>query len=185
MKIPVGVSNRHIHLTEEVKNILFGEDFELKVKRELKQKGEYASESVLEIKGPVGKIENVRVIGPLRDYNQVEILKSDESVLGITAPIRNSGDLENSGSLLLIGPKGEKYLESICIIANRHIHMNEDDAKLLGVSEGDIVKVKKDNIIIDNVHIKVKSTNELEIHIDKDDALKYGIENLDEVQIVK
>ncbi len=185
MKIPVGVSNRHIHLTEEVKNILFGEDFELKVKRELKQKGEYASESVLEIKSPLGKIENVRVIGPLRDYNQVEILKSDESVLGITAPIRNSGDLENSGNLTLIGPKGEKYLENICIIANRHIHMNEKDAKSFGVSEGDIIEVKKDNIIIDNVHIKVKSTNELEIHIDKDDALVYGIENLDEVQIVK
>lgn len=185
MKIPVGISNRHIHLTKEVKDILFGEDYELHIKRELRQKGEYALEETVDIKGPLEKIEKVRVMGPLRKYTQVEILKSDEEVLGIYAPVRNSGDLEGSADITVIGPQKEVYLEEACIIANRHIHINEEDAKTLGVSNEEVVRIKKDNIIIDNVHIKIDPSNVLECHLDKDDGLKYGIENLDEVEIVK
>ncbi len=185
MKIPVGVSNRHVHLSKEVKDKLFGSDFELQIRRELKQKGEYSSESTIEIKGPLGKIERVRVMGPLRGYTQVEILKSDEDILGVKAPMRNSGDLEGSANLTLIGPNGEVYLENVCVISNRHIHMNEEDAKNFNVNPDDVVKVKKDNSLIDNVHIKIKPTSVLECHIDKDDGVKYEIENFDEVELIK
>lgn len=185
MKIPVGISNRHVHLSQDVKNKLFGEDFELKVRRALRQKGEYASESKIDIKGPNGVIERVRVMGPIRPYTQLEILKSDEPILGVEAPVRNSGDLANSADITLVGPLGEVPVKSVCVIANRHIHMNEEDAKNAGVQNEDVVSVKKGDSVIDNVHIKVKPTHVLECHIDKDDALKYGIENLDEVELIK
>ncbi len=185
MKIVVGISNRHVHLTKEVKDKIFGEDFNLEVKRYLSQKGEFASNSKVALKTDKGLIENVRVVGPLRGYTQVEILRSDEEVLGIKTEERNSGEVNNVPGLTIIGPNGEEYVESCVIIQNRHIHMTEEEAKEFNVSNDEIVKIKKDNTIIDNVHIKVRNDFVLECHLDRDDELKYDIHTGDLIEIIK
>lgn len=180
LEIPVGVSNHHVHLTHEVIEKIFGKGYELHVRRNLTQKGEYACEEVVNLKANNRIIEHVRVLGPERNYNQVELLKSDANYLGINPPIRDSGDLSNSETITIIGPKGEITLPNSCIIATKHIHINSEDYPLLNT--GDIVKVKiRDNIYIENVHIKKKDTYTLEMHIDKDDAIKYNLNNGDKV----
>lgn len=185
MKIPVGISNRHIHLTKEVKDILFGEDYELEVKRLLSQTGEFASNSKVSIKTDKGIIENVRVVGPLRKYTQLEILKSDEEILEIKAEERNSGEVSNTPGITLVGPNKELYVNSCVIIQNRHIHMTEEEAKKFNVENDEIVKIGKENIIIDNVHIKIRNDYVLECHLDKDDEIKYNIHTGDEIEIIK
>lgn len=185
MSIKVGISNRHVHLTKEVKNILFGSDFELEVKRKLVQTGEFASTSKVTLKTDKGIVENVRVIGPLRNYTQVEILKSDEDILGISTTERNSGELNDTPGITLVGPLGEINVPSCVIIANRHIHMTPKDAETFGVVNDQIVSIKKDGIIINNVHIKIKDNFVLECHLDKDDEIKYNIHTGDEIEIIK
>ena len=185
MKVKVGISNRHAHLTKEVKDILFGEDFELEVKRDLVQTGEFASNSKVTLKTDKGVIEDVRIIGPLRKYTQVEILRSDEDALGLTTTERNSGELDNTPGITLVGPKGEVYVPSCVIIANRHIHMTPHDAETFGVYNDQSVSIKKDDTIIDNVHVKIKDNFVLECHLDKDDEIKYNIHTGDEVEVIK
>lgn len=182
--ITVGISNRHVHLNEEDKNILFGKSFNLQVRRYLKQKGEFASESVVTLKTDKGSIPNVRVIGPIREYTQVEILKSDEETLGLKAPMRNSGDLRESASVIIIGPNGHINKKNCVIIANRHIHIPPSDIKKYGLKDKDIVSIKSGETIIDNVHIKSNPTCVLECHLDKDDADKYKIQTGDLISIV-
>ncbi len=185
MKIKVGVSNRHVHLSREILAKLFGENYSLKVRRQLMQTGEYASETKVNLKTDSGIIEGVRVIGPLREYTQVEILRSDADILGINPPVRNSGDLNNSESLTIVGVVGMVTLDNVCIIANRHIHMNERDAEHYNVKNGEIVSIKKDNIIIDNVHVKINPTYILECHLDKDDENRFDIHTGEYVEIIK
>ncbi len=183
MKVKVGVSNHHVHLTKETFEILFGKNAILHKKYDLKQKGQYSCLETVTLKTSKAIIENVRLIGPLRAYNQVEILSSDAKLLGINPPIRNSGDLANSESITIIGPNGQINLENGCIIANRHIHINSR-AKCK-YQDGNIVKVKtKDNIIIDNVHIKKDDTFSLQMHIDKDEASLFNLKNDDIVEIL-
>ena len=184
MKIPVGISNRHVHLTKEIKDIIFGSDYELEVKYPLKQLGQFSSTSKVTIKTDKGKIENVRVIGPLREYTQVEILKSDEDILKIKTDFRDSGDLKNTPGITIVGPKGEAYVNSCVMIANRHIHMSSSDLKSFNMHNGEIVKIKNGSTIIDNVHIKSNSTCVLECHLDKDDEIKYNIHTGDEIEII-
>ena len=182
IEIPVGVSNRHVHLTKENVDILFGKDYELKVRRYLKQTGQYACEEVVSIKNNDKVIENVRVLGPVRKYTQVEISKTDANYLKLNPPIRNSGDLEDSEDITIIGPKGEINCKNSCIIASRHIHINSKD--YLNLKEDDIVKIKvNDEVIMDNVHIKKDPSFVLELHIDKDDASKFNLENNDIVTL--
>lgn len=183
--ISVGISNRHIHLSEKDKNILFGKDFELKPKRYLKQKGEFASESVLSVKTDYAVIENVRVIGPCRNKTQVELLKSDEKILNIDLPLRNSENLYKSASIILIGPKKEIYSKNSTIVANRHIHMNSKEALKYDVKDGEEVQIKKESIIIDKVSIRVNDLFKLECHLDKDDEKFYNIHTNDIVEIIK
>ena len=181
MKIRVGVSNRHIHLCKKDADMLFGTDYEFKKRNDLSQVGEYACEEVVKISTSKGEFPYVRVLGPLRDYTQVEISQDDAMVLGIDPPIRDSGDLENSESVWISGPNGKIYKENCCIRANRHIHCNKLDN--IGHNNRDIVKVKFNDIIIDNVHIKMGDKYKLEMHIDKSDAEKYGIENGDYIEL--
>lgn len=178
IKIPVGVSNRHVHLTKEDVNILFGEGYELTKKRDLSQIGQFACEEVVLLKNNDKEIEHVRVLGPVRGYTQVEIMKSDADYLGINPPIRNSGDLLDSESITIVGPKGEIIRQNSCIIATRHIHINSSDYPNLENNE--IVKIKTvENKIIDNVYIKKDPTFVLELHIDKDDSKNFDLENGD------
>lgn len=180
IEIPIGVSNHHVHLTHDVIEKLFGKGYTLTVRRNLTQKKEYACEEVVDLKANGKIIEHVRVLGPERNYNQIELLRSDAKYLGLNPPVRDSGDLANSESITVIGPKGEITLNNSCIIATKHIHINSEDYPLLNT--GDIVRVKvRDNLYIENVHIKKKDTYKLEMHIDKDDAVKYNLNNGDKV----
>lgn len=185
IKVPVGISNRHVHLTKEIYEKLFDE--ELTVKNYLNQQGEFASNQTLTIKTDTSTIENVRVLGPFRNYNQVEVLKSDSRKLGINPPVRNSGDLNNSETITLIGSTGEVTLKNACIIATRHIHMNLNKALELNFSNNQKVQVKikgEKGGIVDAV-IKITDNGYFEMHIDVDDANAFLINNSDEVEILR
>lgn len=181
MKIRVGVSNRHIHLCKHDADMLFGSDYVFQKRNDLSQEGEYACMETVRVWTNKGEFSHVRVIGPLREYTQVEVSEDDARVLGINPPMRNSGMLQDSESVWVGGPNGEKFIKNCCIKANRHIHCNTLDN--IGHNNRDIVKVKFNDIIIDNVHIKMGDKYKLEMHIDKSDAEKYGIENGDYIEL--
>ena len=177
MKIKVVVSNRHVHLTKEDKEILFGKDYELTVRNYIDQPGQFAANETVTLKTDKNIKENVRIVGPTRGYTQVEILDIDKEYFGLNPPVRNSGDLENSENIWIIGPKGKIYKKSVCIIANRHIHINTRDKK--DFNEDQIVSVKINDKIINNVHIKISDNFALALHINKDDAQNNNIESGD------
>lgn len=182
MEIKVGVSNRHVHLTKEDICILFGENYQLTPRNYLDQPGQFATEETVILKTDKNIKENVRIVGPERNYTQVEVLESDKEYFGINPPIRNSGDLNNSETITIIGPKGEITKDNICIIANRHIHINSKENKFF--KEDEIVSVQYNNTVLDNVHIKIADNYALSFHINKDDALNNNIEN-DSIVILK
>lgn len=171
--VPIGVSARHIHLTHEDVEKLFGKGYRLTKKKEL-MGGQFAANEMVTVVGlKLRAIENVRVLGPTRNASQVEISATDAIKLGIKAPIRESGNLKGSAPIAVVGPKGVVYLNEGCIIAKRHIHMSPKDALQAGVSDGDIVSVKADNergTIFNNVQIRVDESFTLEMHIDTDEA---------------
>lgn len=175
MEIKVGVSNRHVHLTREDVDILFGKDYKLTPRNYLDQPGQFATEETVTLKTNKNIKEFVRIVGPERNYTQVEVLESDKDYFGINPPVRNSGDLADSEKITVIGPKGEITKENICIIANRHIHINTRDAN--DFIEDEIVKVKFNDVVLDNVHIKIADNFALAFHINKDDAANYNLEN--------
>jgi propanediol utilization protein len=172
--IPLGISNRHIHLTEETFHVLFGDKAEFQVMRPLYQPGEFASKHTLTIVGPkLRSIPNVRILGPLRKYDQVEVSLTDAIFLGINPPVTNSGSLEKAVPLTLVGPNGSVYLEKCAIIANRHIHMSDKEAEKHGLKNGDFCKVRisgEKSTLFENVLIRTFSTWKLQIHLDTDDA---------------
>lgn len=186
MNIMVGISNRHVHLTKESVNILFGKDYELTKRNDLTQKGEFASNECVTIKTVKGELNNIRVLGPVREYNQVEISKTDSYKLGINPPVRNSGDILGSEVVTIVGPKG-MVTSACCIIANRHIHINELDALELNLKNDDIVRVKVNSIkggILDDVHIKIKKDASFELHLDTDDGNAFMLKQKDIVEIL-
>ena len=187
MKVKVGISNHHVHLTNETLEVLFGKGYKLEIQKELSQKGQFASTSLVTIKGPKGGIPNVRVLGPTRNYNQVEISKTDCFKLGVNPPVRNSGDLIGSSPITIIGPCGQITLNEGCIIATRHIHISFDDLKKLNLTNDSKVKVKIDGekgAILDNVYLKAGDESSLELHLDTDDANANLIKQGDEVEVV-
>lgn len=172
MKVKVAVSARHIHLTKEDVDILFGKDYELHKRNDLSQLGQFASEEKVTIKTDKGEL-SLRVLGPVRTYTQAEISKTDSFKLGINPPVRNSGDVKGSKVVTIIGPSGIIENKECCIIADRHIHMNNEDSIKYGLKNGDIVSVKTEGVkgsILNNVHIRVADNFVLEMHIDTDDA---------------
>ena len=182
MKIKVGVSNRHVHLCKEDADILFGKGYEFKKRNDLGQTGEYACEEIVEVSTDKYVFDHVRVMGPIRDYTQVEVSSDDANLLGIDPPMRDSGDLENSESVWLTGPKGKIFKENCCIKATRHIHANKKD--LPNHNNRDIVKVVlPDGRILDNVHIKMKDSYKLELHVDRTDATNYNLETGDYIDL--
>lgn len=171
--IPVGISNRHIHLNQEDLDTLFGCGYELNKLKDLKQPGQYAAKEVVTIAGVKGSISNVRILGPVRGATQVEISKSDSFALGIKCPVRESGDIKGSGGICIIGPKGSVVLKENVIIAKRHIHMNETDANRLNVKNGALVNVITSGdrrAIFAEVLVRVDAGFELECHFDTDEA---------------
>ena len=187
-QVPVGVSARHIHLTQEHVEALFGEGYQLTKKKDL-MGGQYACNETVTIVGlKLRAIENVRVLGPVRKASQVEISATDAMKLGIAAPVRESGNIAGSAPIAVVGPKGVLYLKEGCIIAMRHIHMSPADAMAAGVKDGDIVSVKADNergTIFNQVKIRVNDSFTLEMHIDTDEANASKIKTGDKVTIIK
>lgn len=182
MNVSIGVSNRHVHLTKEHLKILFGENYELEKKNDLNQPGQYSSTSTVTLKTDKDKIENVRVLGPIRDYTQVEISKTDAYKLGINPPIRNSGDIKGSSSITIIGPKGKIDLIEGCIIATRHIHILPSQVKAYNLEGIEKVNVKLNGEkggIITNVYLRVSDESYFELHLDTDDANAHFIKNGD------
>lgn len=186
--VPVGVSARHIHLTQEHVEALFGEGYHLTKKKDL-MGGQYACNETVTIVGlKLRAIENVRVLGPVRKASQVEISATDAMKLGVAAPVRESGNVAGSAPIAVVGPKGVIYLKEGCIVAMRHIHMSPADASAAGVSDGDIVSVKADNergTIFNQVKIRVDKSFTLEMHIDTDEANAGKIKTGDMVAIIK
>lgn len=187
--VPVGVSNRHIHLTAADVETLFGKGYELTPLKDLSQPGQFACKETLTIVGPsLRPIENVRVLGPVRKASQVEISRTDSFTLKVKPPVRESGDIAGSAPITIIGPKGVVTLKEGCIIANRHIHMSIEDGVKFGLKDGDYVDVEaggERRTKFYDVQIRVHKDFRLEMHIDTDDANAAGIGNGAKVKIVK
>ena len=174
LRIPVAISARHVHLTQEAVEALFGEGYELTERNPLSQPGQFACNETVTVVGPKRRIEKVRVLGPTRSKNQVEISRTDEFFLGIDAPVRASGDVANTPGCLLIGTGGELQLDQGVICAWRHIHMTTEDAARFGVKDRDVVEVAVEsegrNLVFGDVLIRVKDSYRLEMHIDTDEG---------------
>ena len=187
-QVPVGVSARHIHLTQQDVETLFGEGYQLTKKKDL-MGGQFASNETVTIVGlKLRAIENVRVLGPVRKASQVEISSTDAMKLGINAPVRESGNVAGSAPIAVVGPKGAIYMKEGCIVAMRHIHMSPADAAAAGVHDGDIVSVKAENergTVFNQVKIRVDKSFTLEMHIDTDEANASKIKTGDRVTILK
>ncbi len=185
--IPVGISNRHIHLCREHIDILFGENYQLSPIKDLSQPGQYACKELLTIVGPSLKpIENVRVLGPERSKSQVEISRTDSFTLKVKPPVRESGNIVGSAPITIIGPKGVVTLKEGCIIANRHIHMSLEDGANFGVKDGDFVTVDaigERRTRFFDVQVRVDKNFRLEMHLDTDDANAAGLKNGSKVKI--
>lgn len=172
-KIPIGVSNKHVHLSEKDFKALFGEDAELTVKSNLGQPGQFASNELVTIRGKKGQFEKVRILGPYRKESQVEISLTDSFKLGVKPIIAESGKLEGTSGIEIIGPKGVIKLDIGTIVALRHIHMTPEDAKKWNVYDGEFVDVAiygKRKAVIGNVLIRVSDKYALEMHLDTDEA---------------
>jgi acetate kinase len=173
-KIPVAISARHIHLTQQSVDVLFGPGYQLTRRNDLSQPGQFACNETLTVVGPKNSIERVRILGPLRPQDQVEVSRTDEFFLGLDAPIRASGDVKNTPGITLVGPKGKVDLKQGVICAWRHIHMTPADAEHFGVQDRDIVEVAiagtGRDLIFGDVLVRVHSSFALEMHLDTDEA---------------
>ncbi len=188
-KIPVGISGRHLHLTQEHLEILFGKGYQLTVMKELSQPGQYAAEEKVDVVSPDGKLlAGVRILGPVRPASQVEISKSDAIRFKFVAPVRSSGDVKGSGAATLIGPKGQVSISEGVIIADRHIHFSPEEAKEFGVVDRQMVSIKIGGIkpgILDNVLCRVHPQFRLDCHLDTDDGAAFMLSTGDTVELVK
>ncbi|MGL5698013.1 MAG: phosphate propanoyltransferase [Kluyvera sp.] len=187
-EIPVGISNRHVHLAQIDVEALFGKGYTLTPFKPLRQPGQFAAEECVTIVGPKGSLTHVRVLGPTRPVSQLEVSRADCFALGIKAPVRESGQLDNAGSALLIGPAGHVELRSQVICAWRHIHMSPADARRLNVSNGQKVSVRSHGerqLTFDEVVVRVRDDFALEFHIDTEEANAAGLKNGVPVTLVR
>ncbi|WP_102401203.1 phosphate propanoyltransferase [Haloimpatiens massiliensis] len=187
-EIPVGISNRHVHLSQRDLECIFGKNYQLTKLKDLSQPGQYACKEVVTVCGPKGAIEKVRILGPVRSKTQVEVLAGDCIKLGAVSHVRLSGDLSRTPGITLVGPKGSVQIEEGLVVAQRHIHMTPEDAKNLGVCDGDIVSIKFDDFrggIYSNVAIRANDASKLECHLDIEEANAMGINSKSKITIVK
>lgn len=186
--IPVGVSNRHIHISQEDLDTLFGKGYQLTKVKDLGQPGQYACKEYVIIAGPRSAIEKVRILGPVRKETQVEVLSSDCRKLGIPAVVRQSGDMAGAPGITMVGPKGSVYRDECAIVALRHIHMSPADAEHYGIKDGQIVKIKfggQRGGIYDKVVCRVSSTAALELHLDVEEANALCVDETSKFKIIK
>ncbi len=184
MKVKLGISNHHVHLTKEDYEYLF-QDEPLNIRNKLYQPNQFASDKTVTIKGPKNTISNVRVVGPLRDYTQVEISKTDSYILGINPPVKDSGDLKEAKEITIIN-NNRQLTRKACIIATRHIHITKEEQEKYNLPK--IVKIQVNGekpAIIENVKLKVSPNSKLELHLDTDDANANLLEQGIELEIIK
>lgn len=187
-KILIEVSARHIHLSQDDLEILFGNGYELSEYKKLSQTGEFAAEEKLVIVGPKSKIKGVRIIGPVRTDTQVEVSKTDGHKLGVIPPVRVSGDIKGTPGIKIIGPGGEVELEKGLILTQRHIHMSEADANKYNVHNQQEVSVKVEGereLIFNKVIVRVKDNFNTSFQIDTDEANAGLINNGDSGELIK
>jgi len=179
MRIPVAISARHVHLSQDTIERLFGAGYQLHLRASLSQPGQFAAEETITLVGPRGRLEHVRVLGPPRAADQVEISRTDETLLGLDAPLRLSGDLDGTPGIWLEGPVGHVTLARGVVCALRHIHMNPRDAKRLGVRDHDVVEVAVGgngrDIVFGDVVVRVAPDYRLELHLDTDEGNAAGV----------
>ncbi len=183
----VNVSNRHIHLSQEDLEALFGKGYELKKLKDLMQTGQYAAEETVTLSGPKGEIPRVRILGPVRAETQIEISGTDQFVLGVRVPVRASGRLEGTPGIRIIGPENEVTLEKGVIRALRHVHMHPSDADRIGVHSGEMVNVRLSgdrSTICEGVLLRATESSMLEMHIDTDEANAAGLASKSTGQIL-
>lgn len=182
LAIPVGISNRHVHLSREDMDALFGYGSSLTRMKAVKQPGQYAAEETVTLRGPKGELTRVRVLGPLRSATQIEISVSDSFVLGVKAPVRMSGDLHDSTGIEIIGPHGRVTKTDGVIVAWRHIHISPAEARQYGLRDGMEIDVQIDGLrggILSHVVVRVSTDAVLEMHIDVEEANGFGLRNGD------
>lgn len=187
MKLPIALSNKHVHLSQGDIETLFGSGHQLTHFKPLSQPGQFACEEKVDLVGPKGTIKGVRVLGPARPATQVEISLADGFALGVKAPIKESGDIEGTPGLKLVGPAGEVELEKGVIVASRHIHMSLDDAAKFGVQDKQIVKVKTFGpraIVFENVLVRANEKFALEMHVDIEEGNAAGVRNGELVELI-
>ena len=187
MKLPIALSNKHIHLSQADLEALFGEGYELTHKKDLSQPGQFACEEMVEVVGPKGSTK-MRVLGPVRPESQVEVSLADARGLGIAVPVRQSGDVEGTPGCKLVGPKGEVEMSRGVIVAARHIHMSLEDAEKFGVKDKDIVSVQTQGeraLLFNNVLVRAHAALALVQHDDLEEGNAAGVKNGDLVELVK
>jgi putative phosphotransacetylase len=188
VKVPIGVSGRHAHVSREHLNILYGEGYELTSIKELSQPGQFAAQETIDLVTEKGSFKNVRILGPVRSQSQVEIALTDAVKLGIKPPVRDSGDLKGSPGVTLVGPKGSVQLNEGVIAACRHIHMTPEDAVRMNVTDKEIVQVRcggERGLLFDQVLVRVSPSYQLEMHIDTDEGNAAMIKTGELVNVIK
>lgn len=179
-KVLVEISARHLHLSQEDLEALFGKGYELTVKKELSQPGQFACEERVRVVGSKGEFPAVSILGPCRKETQIELSLTDARSIGVAAPVRESGDIEGSGACKLVGPAGEVELTKGVIAAKRHIHATTADAEKMGLANGEIVSVEIPtangrNLTFGDVVVRVSDSYALAMHIDTDEANAAGM----------
>lgn len=188
MKLPIALSNRHIHLSKEHIEILFGAGYELTHLKDLSQPGQFACDEKVDIQGPKGTLKGVRVLGPARGNTQVEISKADGFTLGVKSPVRDSGDVEGTPGATIIGPNGSVEISEGVIVAARHIHMHTSDAEKFEVKDKERVSIRtfgERALVFENVLIRVSPSFALEMHVDTEEGNAAGVKNGELVELIK
>ncbi|WP_028560038.1 phosphate propanoyltransferase [Paenibacillus pinihumi] len=175
--VPVGVSARHIHLSQEHVEQLFGAGYQLTEMKPLSQPGQYAANETVAVVGSKGSFGKVRILGPARKQTQLEVSRTDAFALGVNPPVRESGSIAGTPGITIQGPAGEVVLEEGVIVAARHIHFHTSDAEKWGIADKQLLQVKLEGergLILDNVIARVSADFALDMHIDTDEANAAG-----------
>jgi len=179
-KVPIGLSNKHIHVSQADLEVLFGKGYQLTPMKDLSQPGQYAAEEKIDVVGPKGTLKGIRILGPVRPETQLEVSVGDGFCLGVQAPLRNSGDIVDTPGVKLIGPAGEVEISKGAIVAARHIHMSTEEGAAYGLKDKDVVCVKLDGprgLTFDNVLVRVHPDFKLDMHLDVEEGNAAGAKN--------
>lgn len=186
-EVPIGVSARHIHLSQEHVELLFGEGYALTEMKPLSQPGQYAANETVAVFGPKGNFAKVRILGPVRKQTQLEVSRTDAFALGVHPPVRESGNTKGSAGIKLQGPAGEVTIEEGVIVAARHIHFHTSDAERFGIADKQSLRVRfagERGVVFENVVARVSEQFALDMHIDTDEANAAGVKNGDMAEII-